>query len=79
MCRSAARKHKDTRVSPFHSLEVALELLFRPRVFQAGSVLLDRPILEVWIYIAPVETAFSVRRITEVIDLVSGFAEFGYN
>ena len=76
--RSATRKHKNAGVGPFHSIEIALELLFRPRVFQSGGILLYGPILEVWIYIAPVETALAVRRIAEVIDLMSSFAESCY-
>lgn len=44
-------------------------------MFEASSILVDCPVLEGRINIAPMEAALAVRRIAEVVDFVAGSAK----
>ena len=76
---SAAREYEQACIRPVESVKVGLELPFRRLVLQSLLVVFYAPFFEVRIYILPHECSMVVRRIAEIVDLVSEFAEFSYN
>ncbi len=68
-------KNQDAGVGPFKCLNVVGELLLCSGTLHSFTILVHAPIHIVWIYVRPMESARSLRRIAEVINLVACLSE----
>ena len=72
---AAARKDEDTGIGPLESLQVRLELTLSQRMMQTLGVLAERPVESLLVDVSPTETIPAMRRIPEIINLMTSQAK----
>jgi hypothetical protein len=68
---AATREYQDAGVGGFESIQVCGELTFREWMVQSFGVFFKGPVWSILVYISPMETGTTVRRVTEIINIVS--------
>lgn len=68
---ATARQNQNAGVSPLQRFNVIGELLLRRMMRQTVCVLRKRPICAIRVDVGPMEAVAALRRITEIIDLVT--------
>jgi hypothetical protein len=68
---AATRENQDASVGGFESIQVCGELTFREWMVQSFGVFLKGPVGSILVYISPMETSATMRRVPKIIDIVS--------
>jgi hypothetical protein len=76
---AATRENQDAGVGRFEGIQVCSELTFGEWMVQSFGVFLKSPVRSILVYISPMETGTTVRRVTEIIDIVTFGPKAGYH